>query len=135
MIYLFDTTSLSDWMHEHPVLATRLAGLPSTETVIICPIVRGEIIFGLSRLPHGKRRQRLEARAETAFGKFACRPVPEGAGDVYAHMRFEQERKGLALGENDLWIAATAKALGAKLVSRDTDFGRIKNFPVEDWTK
>jgi len=38
------------------------------------------------------------------------------------------------LDENDLWIAATALALGATLVSRDADVQQIGGLRVEDWT-
>jgi predicted nucleic acid-binding protein len=41
-----------------------------------------------------------------------------------------QQQSGLVLNENDLWIAATALALGATLVSRDTDFSRIDGLLV-----
>ncbi len=135
MTHLLDTTIVSDWMNENDNVAAHLADLPLSDRVIVCPIVRGEIVFGLNRLPHGKRRSRLEAKAATAFAKFACEPVPEHAGDLYAQIRSEQERKGLVLDANDLWIAASAMALGARLVSRDSDFGRIADFPVEDWTR
>jgi predicted nucleic acid-binding protein len=46
----------------------------------------------------------------------------------------EQERKGLSLSANDLWIAATALALGAKLVTRDSDYAKIEGLPTENWT-
>jgi predicted nucleic acid-binding protein len=37
-----------------------------------------------------------------------------------------QQRAGLPLDENDLWIAATALAIDATLVTRDTDFRSIE---------
>lgn len=135
MIYLLDTTTVSDWINEHPRIDARLAGLSDRDQVIICPIVRGEVLFGIARMSPGKNRQRIESRAALAFRAFPCRPTPESAGDFYSQVRREQQQKGLSLGANDLWIAATVLALDARLVSRDTDFGRIEDFPVEDWTK
>jgi predicted nucleic acid-binding protein len=52
--------------------------------------------------------------------------VPESAGDAYAHIKRTREQQGRALDENDLWIAATASALGATLVTRDSDFSSIE---------
>ena len=60
--------------------------------------------------------------------------MPETAGDACGQIKAARQRQGLALDENDLWIAATAKALGAILVSTDRDFAQIDGLTVEDWT-
>ena len=111
-----------------------LAIVPSPHRVVICSVVRGEIRYGIERLLHGKRRQELEAKAAKIFAILPCEPVPEVAGDHYANIKVIRQRKGLALDENDLWIAATALSLGAVLISRDSDFQQIDGLAVEDWT-
>jgi len=45
-------------------------------------------------------------------------------------VKLARHQRGLALDENDLWIAATALALNATLVSRDTDFAGIDGLAV-----
>jgi hypothetical protein len=60
--------------------------------------------------------------------------VPEKASDHYATMKFSRQQKGLSLDENDLWIAATAVAIGAILITRDSDFQQIDGLAVNDWT-
>jgi predicted nucleic acid-binding protein len=45
-------------------------------------------------------------------------------------LKLGQQRLGLSLDENDLWIAATALALGAALVSSDGDFQRVQSLRV-----
>ena len=134
MRFLLDTTAFSDLMREHPKVDAHLADMSEVDRVIICPVVRGEIRYGIERLPLGRRRRELEAKAAKLFTKVSCVPVPAGAGDHYATTKLGRERKGLALDENDLWIAAVALALGAVLVSRDSDFGGIDGLEVEDWT-
>ncbi len=121
-------------MREHPKVDAHLASASSTERVIICSVVRGEIRYGIERLPQGRRRQELEAKATKLFAILPCEPVPEAAGDHYAMVKLARQRKGLALDENDLWIAATALTLGAVLISRDSDFQQIDELTVEDWT-
>jgi tRNA(fMet)-specific endonuclease VapC len=59
-----------------------------------------------------------------------CEPVPDRAGDFYAVVKLTRQQRGLTLDENDLWVAATALALGATLVTRDSDFGGIDGLPV-----
>ena len=76
----------------------------------------------------------MEAKATKLFAILPCEPVPEAAGDHYAMVKLARQRKGLALDENDLWIAATALTLGAVLISRDSDFQQIDELTVEDWT-
>lgn len=51
-------------------------------------------------------------------------------------MKRYTEQQGTPLSENDLWIAATAMAFGAILVTADSDFRRIAEFglQLEDWT-
>jgi predicted nucleic acid-binding protein len=55
MLFLLDTNAFSDLMREHPQLDARLSALTPTDRVIICAVVRGEILYGIERLPPGKR--------------------------------------------------------------------------------
>jgi tRNA(fMet)-specific endonuclease VapC len=134
MTYLLDSNAFSDLMREHPAADTRLAGLAEADAVILCPVVRGEILYGLGRLAPGQRREDLQTKAVALFARLPCEPVTEVAGDHYATVKLARQKKGLALDENHLWVAATALAIGATLVTRDTDFRQIAGLNVEDWT-
>jgi tRNA(fMet)-specific endonuclease VapC len=107
-----------------------LSSVGQADRVIICPIVRGEILFGIERLEPGRRRTELGSRARRVFEMLICEPVPADAGDLYARLKNAQQRRGLSPDENDLWIAASAMALGATLVSNDSDFSSISNLVV-----
>ena len=51
--------------------------------------------------------------------------VSAGEPDIvraYAELAVHQEGIGKKIGENDLWIAATARAVGAVVLTCDTDF-------------
>ncbi len=134
MTFLLDTTAFSDLMREHPTMDSHIAELAPTDRVVICSIVRGEIRYGIERLPQGKRRQELEAKAANLFAAIPCESVSEAAGDQYAKVKLTRQQQGLTLDENDLWIAATALVLSAVLISRDSDFQRIDRLTVHDWT-
>jgi predicted nucleic acid-binding protein len=61
---------------------------------------------------------------------FRCEPIPERAAAFYAHVKVTRQKNGLSLDENDLWIAATVLAIGARLVSRDREFAGIPGLAV-----
>ncbi len=113
----------------------RFATLSPAGRVFINPIVRGEILYGLRVMPEGRRKHNSSARAAELFQVLLCEPIPENAGDQYGRIKSEAERRGLRLDENDLWIAATALALEAVLVTRDGHFRRVNHLLVEDWSK
>ena len=134
MKYLLDTNAFSDLMKKHAKLDARMASLPPADRVVICPVVRGEIRYGIELLPQSRRRQDLENQAAPLFAIIPCESIPEAAANHYARIKLTRQRKGLTLDENDLWIAATALALGAVLVSRDSDFQEIDGLTVNDWS-
>jgi predicted nucleic acid-binding protein len=133
MKYLLDTNAFSDLMRKRSTVDARLTSLQPTDSVGICAIVRGEILYGIRRLPDGQRRNELLKQASPLFGTLPCEPISAATADRYAEVKVARERAGLVLDENDLWIAATALALGAVLVTRDGDFRRIDGLIVEDW--
>jgi len=60
--------------------------------------------------------------------------LPETAAEAYGTMRAELERKGQMIGNNDLWIAAHAKAAGLTLVTNnEREFRRVRGLKVENW--
>lgn len=131
-LYLLDTNAVSDAIREHPRIKVRLAAQPGELAISVT--VLGEIRYGLERLPAGKRRDALEIKAQRVLAALPCTVVTEEAANTYARIRRAVEIEGLALDDNDLWIAATALTLPAVLVSRDSDFARVPNLEVQDWT-
>jgi predicted nucleic acid-binding protein len=135
VIFLLDTTTFSDLMRGSPRAETYLSQVSPIDRVVVCAIVRGEIRYGIERLMPGKRRQELEAKAARLFDAIVCEPVPERAADQYARIKTAACAKGLPLDENDLWIAATALALGATLVTRDSDYADVDGLLLADWSR
>ena len=130
MIYLLDTNAISDLMRAEPKIESWMAGLGANDLVVTCPIVRGEILFGIARLPVGRKRSELEQTSELFLRTILCEPIPERAAGFYASVKLTRQQSGLTLDENDLWIAASALALGATLVTRDGDFAGIQGLLV-----
>ena len=87
MIFLLDTNAFSDLMRKHSRLDARMSSLPPADRVVICPVVRGEIRYGLEQLPQSRRRQDLERQAAPLFATIPCESIPEAAGDHYAAIK------------------------------------------------
>ena len=137
MDYLLETSTCSYLMAGAPYVTARFDSLSDLDDYLFtCAIVRGEILFGIQRLPIGRRRQVLEQQAINFFEGLPCLAIPKEAADYYAPMKNYAEQQGTPLSENDLWIAATAMVLDAILVTADSDFQRIAGFglQLEDWT-
>ncbi len=134
MIYLLDTTAFSDLLREDPATAHALAELPEDDTALICTIVRGEILFGLDRMPNGRKKDTLLRNASKYLGGLPCEPLREGMANRYAKLKLSRQKRGLSLDENDLWIASSALELGATIVTRDQDFQGIEGLPVVNWS-
>jgi tRNA(fMet)-specific endonuclease VapC len=121
-------------MRQNPKARARLALLQPADQIMTCTIVRGEILFGIRRLPVGQRQQNLLRHAEAIFAVIPCDAINPSVAEKYADIKCAFEKEGTALGENDLWIAATAIDQGAVLVTRDQAFGKIAGLLVQDWT-
>lgn len=111
-----------------------MASLTEDDRIVTCTIVRGEILFGISRLPVGTRRAELERLGQRFLDMFHCEPVPAQAAEFYAAVKNARQRQGLSLDENDLWIAATAIAVGAALATLDRDFAGIDGLVIVEPT-
>jgi predicted nucleic acid-binding protein len=133
MQYLLDTSIVSDLMGSHPKVQDRLQALSSTDGVAISTVVRGELLYGIRRLPDGQRRDRLFQQVAPYLSEVRAEPITMEVADRYADLKITRERAGLSLDENDLWIAATALAAGATLVTRDSDFDGIDGLNIENW--
>ena len=122
-------------MEDAPAITARLESLAESDYLFICPIVKGEILFGIVRLDAGPKRQNLEQKANELFAVIPCDPLPENVAEVYANTKAAAQKQGTSLGRCDLWIAATALALDTILVTSDSDYGRIADLGLrlENW--
>lgn len=101
-------------------IESRYALTSRRERPLISSITEGEL-FGLAY--HRRWGQSKLQMLREMLRNFVC--VDAGLFPVvewYAQFYAEASRRGAPRGQNDLWIAATAKAAGAALLTRDKDF-------------
>src|SRR5712691_10224142 len=73
--YLLDTNAVSAAIADRPRVKARIASPPGR--LVTRVIVRGEIYYGLERLPPGKRRNNLKAKADLVFAAPPNEPITE----------------------------------------------------------
>jgi predicted nucleic acid-binding protein len=129
---LLDTNAVSDLMRDDPKVKARMGS--HSDPVLTSVVVIGEIRYGLSRLPSGKKRRDLEVRAQGVLTLITIEPVAVAIADAYGRLKASLESQGLNLDDNDLWISATALASGFVVVTRDQIFSQVPGLRVEDWS-
>ena len=120
---VLDTNVLSELMRAepHPGVLAWVAARPRA-TLYTTSINQTEILYGIAALPEGRRRAALAAAAEAMFADdLAGRVLPyDGAAAAhYAQIIVARRRAGNPIEAFDALIAATARAAGADLATRD----------------
>lgn len=131
MIRALDTNVVIDLLRgRDEALALRyMNGRPSDYA--IPEMVRAELLFGaeLSARPHENRRS-----VEKFTAPLRLLPFSGAAAVHWAEIRAALRKAGTSIGPNDLVIAATARAAGCALVTRNTiEFARVPALAVEEW--
>ena len=113
-----------------PAVLARFQQLKHGEAVLSV-ITYGELVYGAEKSQF--REQASRQLAELA-GLLPVMALPSHAGQCYGAIRAALEAKGELIGNNDLWIAAHAKAAGLILVTNnEREFQRIQELEIENW--
>lgn len=118
---VLDTNVVSELMRTEPD-STVVSWLDAeaADDVFITAVTAAELVFGLERMPHGARRQRLaSAIGDMLEFDFADRILPFDAHAAleYGTVVAGRERLGRPIGMADAMIVATALSADAALVA------------------
>ena len=135
---LLDTNVVSELMRPAPAprVDEWIAGQePGTMALSVITLV--EILFGIERLPDGRRRTGLAARfrvfLDLGFGG-TVHPVDPATAEHYAAIRSARDAAGRPMTSFDALIAATARVHAAALATRNTgDFAGCGLDVVNPW--
>lgn len=121
MKLLIDTNAYSLYRMEHAPTVARIA---ASESILVSPVVLGEILFGIrngSRFEHNMSllTRFLEHEAVDVV------PVGEVTADRYSRIALQLRRQGTPIPSNDMWIAAQAMEHGAELLTSDRHFEQV----------
>ena len=95
-------------------------------------VVRAELFVGCLKSNHPDRKR---IKLNHVIAPLDWIPFSDDAVEHYATIRCDLERSGSIIGPNDLLIAATARALGAVMVTaNEKEFSRVPGLVVENWS-
>jgi len=99
----------------------------------ISVITFGELIYGAEK---SEQRETAMRQLEELVSLLPVLPLPVEASRSYGAVRAELEASGRVIGNNDLWIAAHAKAAKLILVTNnEREFQRVSGLEIQNWAK
>ena len=112
-----------------------LATLEPRTGILTCVIVEGEVRLGLARLAEGRRKDDLTSAFEDVLSTIRdILPASRSIADEYGRLKAQLWGSGTPIGENDLWIAATALVHGLLVLTSDPDFDAVPTLNVANWS-
>lgn len=129
--YLLDTNTCIYITKQKPINVINKFKKMQVGSVAMSTINFGELYYGSEKSEHSKK---AHAALEALVGVIPVLPIPSEAAKQYGHIRYYLEKKGLMIGNNDLWIAAHCLTLGIVLVTNNTkEFERVPKLQIENW--
>lgn len=122
---VIDTNVLSELLKREPDQNVKswMSRQPMT-SVFTTTVTQAEILYGVTLLPDGKRKNKMMEAVQTLFSKrFMGRILPfdiEAAVD-YAEIASLRRASGILISQFDAQIAAITRTRGASLVTRNSD--------------
>ncbi len=129
--YLLDTNTCIYITKQKPINVINKLKRLQIGSAAMSTINFGELYYGVEKSMHQKK---AHAALEALVGIIPVLPIPPEAAKHYGHIRHYLEKKGMVIGNNDLWIAAHCLTLGITLVTNNTkEFQRIPKLRIENW--
>ena len=105
----------------------------TTEKLAISVITLGELRHGAEKSQSPKK---ASAAIQQLINAIQVMPLDDAVAQQYGKIRAKLEQAGQTIGNNDLWIAAHAKAEGWILVTNnEREFKRVAGLKIENWAK
>ena len=128
--YMLDTNIISDLVKNPQGKAAQRIARVGEDNICTSIIVAAELRYGCAK----SGSKRLLKAVEDLLGEIPLLPFDVPADAEYGGIRSELEAAGRPIGGNDLLIAAHACALGATIVTANTnEFKRVRGLNVENW--
>jgi tRNA(fMet)-specific endonuclease VapC len=131
-MFVLDTNIISDLVRNPRGESSRRLAEVADAEIATSVIVAGELRYGCARAGSVRLAERIEA----VLGEIAVLPLGPEVSAYYGEIRSALEVRGMAIGQNDLWIAAHVRCAGAVLVTgNEGEFRRVEGLAVENWLR
>ena len=135
---VLDTNVLSEVVKPQPSPAVlKWFAKQDRATLFTTTITQAEMLYGLERLPDGKRKQFLVQAVNGMFAEDFEGHVlnfDSPAAAAYARLLHLRKSNGLSTAQSDLMIAAIALSIGAAVATRNlTDFQAAGLAVINPW--
>ncbi|MHB1564426.1 MAG: type II toxin-antitoxin system tRNA(fMet)-specific endonuclease VapC [Leptospirillum sp.] len=129
--YLLDTNiCIYIARHNPPAVRERFARHTADE-LVMSVVTLGELRFGAEK---SQSRERALAVISQLASTMQIAPLTEPVVEHYGQIRAALQQAGFMIGNNDLWLAAHARAEGWILVTNnEREFARVVGLQVENW--
>ena len=129
-MFLLDTNIISDLVRNPSGLAAQRIAEVGEDSVATSVVVAGELLYGCAK----KGSDKLTKRVEGILDVMEILPLSPEVAAHYGAIRASLEKRGVPIGQNDLWIAAQAVAAKAILVTANVgEFERVNSLSLENW--
>jgi len=134
---LLDTCVISELRKPvpSPLVVQAMASMNPRQTYLSA-ITIGELIRGITLMPHGRRRREFEDWYADTEDWFADRilPIESDVARIWGRLTADLQMQGRQLASNDGLIAATAVAHGMSLMTRNVkDFVASGVLIINPW--
>jgi tRNA(fMet)-specific endonuclease VapC len=131
LCYLLDTNICIYIAKQKPAKVLRRFEKMAVGDIAMSAITYGELLYGAEKSHHAKKVKTL---LKELVGIIPSLSLTSDVGEHYGNIRSVLEKQGQPIGNNDLWIAAHARALGVVLVTNNVkEFVRVPHLKVENW--
>jgi tRNA(fMet)-specific endonuclease VapC len=131
---LLDTNALTEAVRPQPSAAFLRRLRTHEAKVAIATVTLHEALYGVERLPEGKRKEVLREYLRDVVMRLPAIPYDEKAAEWHARERARLQAAGRPMPYADGQIAAIAVVNGLTLVTANVrDFERVTALRVENW--
>jgi tRNA(fMet)-specific endonuclease VapC len=129
--YMLDTNICIYIIKNNPISVRQKFEQISASNLVLSMVTLAELRYGAEK---SQAREKAIKAIEQLSRHIQIAELDEVVAEHYADIRAQLERQGKPIGNNDLWLAAHARAKNWVLVSNNTrEFERVVGLRLENW--